>query len=178
MFPCTIYLNLVSQVFPFMLLCRWSAGTLYVIGPWCKICNFQQILVDERFQSSMESEEQCHWLPMQILNTVHSTAALPDVVQVDVMKVCRPATMPINLHGVLVLHFDGTRHVQLSTWQSDFQLWPWYVVQTRPKQAAEGPLMSQARVPHDVNLCDHMFLNLCLSKYCNYLKLNVDSVHP
>jgi len=44
------------------------------------------MLVDERFQSSMESEEQCHWLPVQILNAVHNTATLPDTTQVDVMK--------------------------------------------------------------------------------------------
>ena len=47
----------------------------------------QCMLVDERFQSSMESEEQCHWLPVQILNAVHNTSTLPDAVQVDVMKV-------------------------------------------------------------------------------------------
>jgi len=45
------------------------------------------MLVDERFQSSMESEEQCHWLPVQVLNAVHNTSTLPDAVQVDVMKV-------------------------------------------------------------------------------------------
>jgi len=45
------------------------------------------MLVDERFQSSMESEEQCHWLPVQILNAVHNTSMLPDATQVDVMKV-------------------------------------------------------------------------------------------
>ena len=45
------------------------------------------MLVDERFQSSMESEEQCHWLPVQVLNAVHNTAMLSEATQVDVMKV-------------------------------------------------------------------------------------------
>jgi len=38
----------------------------------------------------MESEEQCHWLPVQVLNAVHNTATLPDATQVDVMKVSLP----------------------------------------------------------------------------------------
>ena len=49
---------------------------------------FQQLLSDERFQSSMESEMQCYWLPMQLLNAVQNTFSLPDVVQIDIMKVC------------------------------------------------------------------------------------------
>jgi len=54
------------------------------------------MLLDERFQSSMESEEQCHWLPVQILNAVHNTATLPDATQVDVMKVSL-LTVTVNL---------------------------------------------------------------------------------
>lgn len=48
---------------------------------------FQQLLTDERFQSNMESEQQCYWLPMQILSTVQNVPSLPDVVQIGVMKV-------------------------------------------------------------------------------------------
>jgi len=45
------------------------------------------MLVDERFQSSMESEDQRYWLPVQVLNAVQNTSTLPDTIQVDVMKV-------------------------------------------------------------------------------------------
>ena len=55
------------------------------------------MLVDERFQSSMESEEQCHWLPVQVLNAVHNTATLPDGTQVDVMKVS--VSLELDVHA-------------------------------------------------------------------------------
>ena len=47
----------------------------------------QQILRDERFHSSLESGEEEHWLPVQVLNTLHMTPQLPEDIQVDVMKV-------------------------------------------------------------------------------------------
>ena len=47
----------------------------------------QHLFTDERFQSNMESEQQCYWLPMQVLSALHCTSALPDVVQIDIMKV-------------------------------------------------------------------------------------------
>ncbi|XP_060081313.1 brefeldin A-inhibited guanine nucleotide-exchange protein 3-like [Ylistrum balloti] len=46
----------------------------------------QQILKDEKFQSSMESDKEEHWLPIQILNTVFSTPSLPEDTQVEIMK--------------------------------------------------------------------------------------------
>ena len=42
---------------------------------------------DERLQSSMESESEDKWLPIQILNTVYSTPNLTEEVQVEIMKV-------------------------------------------------------------------------------------------
>jgi len=45
----------------------------------------------------MESEEQCHWLPVQVLNAVHNTATLPDATQVDVMKVSRAVDQSIDI---------------------------------------------------------------------------------
>ena len=43
--------------------------------------------MDERFQTSMESEQEERWLPMQILNAVSATPTLPEDTQVEVMKV-------------------------------------------------------------------------------------------
>ena len=48
---------------------------------------FQRLLIDERFQSSLESECEERWLPMQVLNAVWSTPQLSDDTQVEVMKV-------------------------------------------------------------------------------------------
>lgn len=45
------------------------------------------ILKEERFQSCMESEQETHWLSMQMLHAVRNTAALPEDVQVEVMRV-------------------------------------------------------------------------------------------
>lgn len=42
---------------------------------------------DERFQSSIESESEEKWLPIQVLNTVFSTPTLPEDTQVEIMKV-------------------------------------------------------------------------------------------
>ncbi|XP_033740095.1 brefeldin A-inhibited guanine nucleotide-exchange protein 3-like isoform X2 [Pecten maximus] len=52
----------------------------YAIG------GIQQILKDEKFQSSMESDKEEHWMPIQILNTVFSTPSLPEDTQVEIMK--------------------------------------------------------------------------------------------
>ena len=45
------------------------------------------MLVDDRFQSNIESEDPEKWLPIQILNAVWSTPTLPEETQVEVMKV-------------------------------------------------------------------------------------------
>ena len=51
------------------------------------------MLSDGRFQSSMESEGEDGWLPMQVLQAVCGTPSLPEEVQVEVMKVCVGKTL-------------------------------------------------------------------------------------
>lgn len=46
------------------------------------------MLIDDRFQSSIEAEQEERWLPMQILAAVANTPTLPEETQVEVMKVC------------------------------------------------------------------------------------------
>ena len=48
---------------------------------------FQKLLKDSRFQSSIETESEDKWLPIQILKSVYSTPNLPEDIQTDVMKV-------------------------------------------------------------------------------------------
>ena len=48
----------------------------------------QKMLVDDRFQSSIEAAQEEHWLPMQVLATVAMAPTLPEDIQVEVMKVC------------------------------------------------------------------------------------------
>ena len=55
----------------------------------CIIFHIQKILKDERLQTSMETESEDKWLPIQILNTVYSTPNLSEEVQVEIMKVIR-----------------------------------------------------------------------------------------
>ncbi|XP_071113726.1 brefeldin A-inhibited guanine nucleotide-exchange protein 3-like [Haliotis cracherodii] len=51
------------------------------------VAGLQQILVDERFQSSFESENnEEKLLPVQILNAVYSTPNLPEDIQVEIIK--------------------------------------------------------------------------------------------
>ena len=49
----------------------------------------QKLLKDERLQSTMETENENKWLPIQVLKSVYSTPNLPEDIQVDVMKVCQ-----------------------------------------------------------------------------------------
>jgi hypothetical protein len=46
------------------------------------------MLEDERFHSSMETESEEYWMPIQVLNTVFCTPTLSEEVQVEIMKVC------------------------------------------------------------------------------------------
>ena len=46
------------------------------------------MLEDERFRSSMETESEEYWMPIQVLNTVFCTPTLSEEVQVEIMKVC------------------------------------------------------------------------------------------
>ena len=58
---------------------------------------FQQcLLTDERFHSTIESECEEQWLPLQILNTVSSLPTLPEEIQVEVMKVIIISVINVN----------------------------------------------------------------------------------
>ncbi|KAK7108439.1 hypothetical protein V1264_016181 [Littorina saxatilis] len=50
------------------------------------LAGIQHMIKDERFHSSLETGEEEHWLPVQVLNTLHMTPQLPEDIQVDVMK--------------------------------------------------------------------------------------------
>ncbi|XP_053398071.1 brefeldin A-inhibited guanine nucleotide-exchange protein 3-like [Mercenaria mercenaria] len=50
------------------------------------VSGIEKLLKDDRFQSSMETESEDKWLPIQILKTVYSTPNLPEDIQTDVMK--------------------------------------------------------------------------------------------
>ncbi|KAK3098836.1 hypothetical protein FSP39_023524 [Pinctada imbricata] len=50
------------------------------------IAGIQEVLKDERFQTSMEMETEEKWLPIQILNTVITTPCLSEELQVEIMK--------------------------------------------------------------------------------------------
>lgn len=54
---------------------------------------FQKMLKDERFQSSMEPENEEKWLPLQVLNAVYSSPNLPEEIQTDIMKVVNKTLM-------------------------------------------------------------------------------------
>lgn len=56
------------------------------------------MLKDERFQSSLEPENEEKWLPLQILNTVYATPGLPEDIQTDVMKVSFTQCIRLNVH--------------------------------------------------------------------------------
>lgn len=45
------------------------------------------MLDDDRFRSSMETESEEYWMPVQVLNAVFCTPTLSEEVQVEVMKV-------------------------------------------------------------------------------------------
>lgn len=50
------------------------------------VAGIEKILKDERLQTSMETESEEKWLPIQILNTVYSTPNLSEEIQVEIMK--------------------------------------------------------------------------------------------
>ena len=54
------------------------------------------MLADDRFLSTMESEAEDKWLPMQILNAVHNVPSLSDDTQVEVLKVKGKVTVLIT----------------------------------------------------------------------------------
>ncbi|XP_060566727.1 brefeldin A-inhibited guanine nucleotide-exchange protein 3-like [Ruditapes philippinarum] len=50
------------------------------------VSGIEKLLKDSRFQSSIETESEDKWLPIQILKSVYSTPNLPEDIQTDVMK--------------------------------------------------------------------------------------------
>ncbi|XP_064617857.1 brefeldin A-inhibited guanine nucleotide-exchange protein 3-like [Liolophura sinensis] len=76
------------------------------------VTGIRLLLKDERFQSSMESERENRWLPMQVLTAVWSLPSLAEEAQVEIMKVllnmsfttvwCMNAKVIIKISEVLV----------------------------------------------------------------------------
>lgn len=54
------------------------------------VCFVEVLLMDRRFESSLEAEREEHWLPTQILQAVVVMPTLSDDQQVDIMKVSNP----------------------------------------------------------------------------------------
>ena len=50
-------------------------------------CFSQKFFVDDRFITSIESDQQECWFPMQVLNTVQNAPNMQEDVQVEIMKV-------------------------------------------------------------------------------------------
>ncbi|ELT87809.1 hypothetical protein CAPTEDRAFT_215541 [Capitella teleta] len=68
---------------PFQLALESRSNKLALIG----LSGVQRMLHDSRFQSSIETQNEELWLPMQVLQAVAMTPSLPEDVQVEVMKV-------------------------------------------------------------------------------------------
>ncbi|KAL8575366.1 hypothetical protein ACOMHN_048659 [Nucella lapillus] len=57
------------------------------------LAGIQHLLKDERFHSSLETGDEEHWLPVQVLNALHLTPQLPEEIQVEIMKLLLHMTL-------------------------------------------------------------------------------------